>query len=107
MTEGRTVRREDCRAPEGQFRLVCWKMHQGRVLECYIDADFPDRKAAAERADAISVPDVLIPAVYDSRGKVVHNAARTNKPDFKRPTSVTRLAGFKDPLERTGSYKRR
>lgn len=109
MTDGSHITVQDTRAPLGQFRVVCWRVREGRAYESFVDGDFIDRKAAKDRARGLAIPDLLWVAVYDSSGRVRHNCIFTNKANLARPIAVTKLAGFTDPAERTkrGTYRRR
>lgn len=100
MTDGSHISMRDTHAPAGQYRVVCWRIREGRAYESFIDGDFADRKVAKRRAKELALPDLLWAAVYDCLGRVRHSCSPTAKADLTHPMAVTRLAGFTDPLRR-------
>lgn len=104
---GRACRYDEARAPVHQFRVVFWRKEPDGHQSSWIDDDFPDRKSAKARAEAIAEQGHRA-AVYNFRGDAVHVAYEPDTPAGRAPLQVTRLARVANPTaSKPGSYGRK
>lgn len=100
---------DSTQAPPSKFRVIAWR---GAERHFAVIGDVDTLLDARTRADALFASgEVMNASVFNDTARCVYNARLGGDPlgHYRRPTAVTKLAGFTDPTDqpKRGDYKRR
>lgn len=89
------------------YRVVGWAIVDGKY-DCWIEDDFPDRKAAVACVDGLVAAGANSATVFNDRGNNVYTVNPSTR-RFLEPTSVTKLAGLtrEDGKPKRGTHRRK
>lgn len=94
-------------APAKQFRLLVWQREPGELYGTSWLEDFATFADARARAEELAGPTCRV-CLCDEMGKTRLDLPRAvAKADFRRPTSVTKLAGLEAKAPSSNYSKKR